>query len=72
MKKINLAGLLLSLVACSGCSTEAIYNQVRGFQSMSCNDLQDLVARKRCLADSDTSFKTYKKDTDSNGDKITP
>ncbi len=49
----------------SGCSTQQIYTTGQAWQRNQCHRLIDLQERERCLANANTTYETYKKQTDS-------
>jgi high-affinity K+ transport system ATPase subunit B len=56
--------LALSAVFLFACSTEQFYAAGRSSQRAECLKQADAAARDRCLKDANTSYDTYKKETD--------
>ncbi len=62
---LNKLGLSLCVAIVLGaCSSQQIYASGQTWQRNECQKLNDKSERDRCLADSNTSYDNYKKQTD--------
>ena len=52
------------VVLATGCSTETMYRSTQAWQRNECQKLQDKAERDRCLANSNSSYDQYRKQTE--------
>jgi hypothetical protein len=60
---VSIVGVIVA--ATTGCSTRVAYQAVQNRQRLECQKVQDASARSRCLADANTLYEDYKRESES-------
>ena len=63
VRLVSIAALIVA--AAAGCSARVAYDSAQNWQRLECQKIQDLSARKKCLADASTPYEDYRRQSES-------
>ena len=62
VRPVAIAALIVATAA--GCSARVAYDSAQNWQRLECQKILDLSARNKCLADANTPYEDYKRQSE--------